>query len=560
MESADKSQEATESNPKGKIIIGIDLGTTKSGVSVWDEKQGRVVMLPEPDKPEVTPSMVGRDHVNHTWVVGQAAKALATVDPTAVAYSIKRYIGRWYAADRAVLYGRQDLTYNLVPGDGTDPLRDVNVDFGAEDGEAIKLSAPEISAKILAKLREDAARGLDLPLEEVKYAVITVPAYFNFLQRRATILAGQLAGLTVVDILNEPTAAALAYGDYAPDLLGAEEKRLLVYDLGGGTFDVSLLEAKRDNVGYQFYACVVDGDTRLGGDDIDASVVRWLASEIESRYHCRVLPDDLVTRARLRQEAERAKIALSTQERVIIDLPALDLGSRDPFDARIELTRTHLDACASDVLERANAIVQRAIVEVAGLKWDDIDEIILVGGQTLMPAVQRSVEALTGKKPPVLQRPQLAVALGAGEYGRILSRGLEKFEENALINVIALPLGIRLDDNTFQKLILANATVPCLSEPLPITTTEDYQTKIVIEVLQGPRNAPTADECVSLGKLEMEVPPELKRIPKLNVVFDVKADGTMKLIVTDTRRNRSETLDIIETHVITLRDQPRERK
>jgi molecular chaperone DnaK len=543
---------------KDKLIIGIDLGTTKSVVSVWSAEQGSVVILPDDEGYEVTPSVVGWDRMHGAWLVGHAAKDLALHNPSDVVYSIKRYIGRWFN-DRAVLYGRQDLTYNLVSGGGTDPLRDVLVDFGVSDDRPLQLTAPEISSQVLYKLRQNAARALELPLDALKYAVITVPAYFNVLQRRATIEAGRLAGLEVVDILNEPTAAALAYSSYAPDLLGPEEKRILVFDLGGGTFDISLLEAERDEIGYVFYTRVVDGDTRLGGDDIDISVARWLANQIEKQHGYPVRADDYLTRVRLRQKAEEAKIALTTQDVVTIDLPALDLGSRSPFDVHVKFDRDQLERCAADVLERTRAITKRAVQDVAELAWDQIDEIILVGGQTLMPAVQREVEMLTKHKPRVLEKPHLAVALGAGEYAHILSLGKERFEENALINVIALPLGIREDDNTFKRLVDANVTVPHTSKPYYATTTVDNQTLISVEVLQGPRDAKVAEQCISLGQIDMEVPPAPAHTPKFEVVFDVKSDGTMRVIVTDTRRKRPpEILDIMETKALAWRDQAQE--
>ena len=333
----------------------------------------------------------------------------------------------------------------------------------------------------------------------------------------------------------------------------------MVYDLGGGTFDISLLEASRDEVGYVFYARVVDGDTRLGGDDIDISVAHWLAAEIENRYGHPVRPDDQITREKLRRAAERAKIALSTEKVVTVKLPALDLGSRSPFDAHIQLTCAQLEKCAKAVLKRTREIARRAVEDVAGLTWDQIDEVILVGGQTLMPAIQRDVEELTGLKPRVSDRPELAVALGAGEYAHILSLGKEKFEENTLINVIALPLGIRLDDSTFERLVQANVTVPHTSDPFLVTTTEDNQPLIHVEVLQGPRDATKADQCVVLGSIDMEVPPAPARTPKFEVIFDVLSDGTMKVIVTDTRRKRSETLDVVETRgVLAWRDKSQE--
>jgi molecular chaperone DnaK len=541
---------------KGKLIVGIDLGTTNSEIAAWDSADEKVVMLADTQQQLLTPSQVGWDHTSDEWVVGDGAKALGQKHPENVAYSIKRYIGRWFT-DPVLSASRQHLNYKLVRGEGKDQLHDVLVDFGSnQHGTPMRLNAPEISAKVLFKLRQDAAHALHLPLEEIQFAVITVPAYFNVLQRKATIEAGRLAGLEVVDILNEPTAAALAYGDV---ILRPEQRHILIYDLGGGTFDISLLKASRDEGGYVFYTLVVDGDTHLGGDDIDASIAWWLAIEIERRYGHPVLPDDRVTRERLRRVAEQAKIALSdpSHDVTIVELSQLDLGERSPFEASLELTRSQLEKCAEPIIEKTLRITKRAVVDVAELTWEQIDEVILVGGQTLMPAVQQAVATLTGHMPRVNDRPQLAVALGAGEYAHILSQGQEQFHKNTLLNVIALPLGIRLDENTFKSLVPANVTLPHTSERYPITTTEDQQTLINVEVLQGTRDANRADQCVSLGAIDMEVPPAPARTLKFEVEFDVLTDGTMKVAVSDTRRNRTETLDIVENRrILVWRGQP----
>lgn len=527
---------------KGQLVLGIDLGTTNSGVSVWRAEEGKVAMLADVDGYNLTPSLVGWDCTQKEWAIGRDAATLNQQSPGTVAYSIKRYIGRRFT-DPNVLYGRQDVNYQLISGGGTEQLRDVVVDFGTDSGVPVRLSAPEVSAKVLFKLRQDAARVLNVSLEAIANAVITVPAYFNHLQRKATILAGELAGLKVIEILNEPTAAALAYSDAIP--FGCEDRKILVYDLGGGTFDISLLEVSRDEVGYVVHTRAIDGDTRLGGDDIDISVVRWLTERIEQQYGYSVRLDDYKNRERLRQAVEQAKIALSEREVVAIDLSELDLGSRDRQNDRIELTRVQLEACADEVLRKTLAIAQRAVEDLAGLTWEQIDEVILVGGQTLMPAIQRAVESLTGRKPRVNDRPQLAVALGAGEYARILSLGKDKLHENAVINCLALPLGIRLNENTFEVLVPANVILPHKSHrPFIATTTEDNQTSIRVEVLQGFPGVAKADDCRVLGNINMEVPPAPKGIPKFEIVFDVRSDATLSVIVSDRFRKRDETLDI----------------
>lgn len=527
---------------KDKLIVGIDLGTTNSGISVWSDERQQVEILTDKDDNVLTPSLVGWNRSNQTWVVGREAQILSQQHPNDVVYSIKRYIGRAFS-DPNVNSDRSRLAYKLIPSISQDKDNEVAVDFGDHNGRPLQISAPEISAKVLLKLRQDAALKLGVPIKEIKNAVITVPAYFNIAQREATKLAGQQAGLEDVLILNEPTAAALSYRSTV--LEKYKKCRILVYDLGGGTFDISLLEFEQDAEGYAFYTQVLDGDTRLGGDDIDTNVAHWLAKELEKRYGTLVTPDDKTNWNRLRQKAEEAKIQLSTDEVevAIVDLTSLDLGQSFCLDnACIELSREELEKCADDVIESTLKITKRAVEQVAGLTWKDINEVILVGWQTKMPAIRRKVEELTGRKPHVSNCPQLAVTLGAGEFARILSLGKEKFSENSLIDAIALSLGIRLDDDTFEILVDANKTLPHTSRPFPVTTTEDNQPSICVEVLQGPRGATKKSECIVLGSVEMTVLPAPKGIPKFEVVLHVQADGTMYAKVTDARTGKSENV------------------
>jgi molecular chaperone DnaK (HSP70) len=518
---------------KGRLILGIDLGTTYSAVSVWDEKQGRVVMLPDAEGRVLLPSVVAWDRDRRDWRVGWDAEEVRRRDPARAASSIKRFLGRRFT-EPAVMYGRKDFAYQLTAAGGGDPLRDLVVEFDSEG--PVVLSAPEVSARVLAALRRRAADALGVSEDAVRDAVVTVPAYFNDLQRKATLLAGELAGLNVVGLLNEPTAAALAYGDA---VLGPEQKRVLVLDLGGGTFDVSLLEACRHEAGYVFCTRVVDGDTYLGGDDIDTSVAVRLAGALGLRA------DDPATRDALRVAAERAKVALSEGESVAVGLPGA---------GGLTLTRAELEECAAEVRRRVRAIARRAVIDVAGLAWRDLDEVILVGGQVLMPAFRRDVEELTGRPPRVDGRAPLAVALGAGAYAHILSLGRERFHENTLINVIALPLGIELEGGVFEALVPANATVPHVSRPFPVTTTEDYQTAIEVKVMQGPPGATRAEQCLRLGSVPLEVTPAPAGTPKFEVTFDVREDGTMRVEVCDTRRDRRAVLDVVRDRVLTWRD------
>jgi molecular chaperone DnaK len=527
---------------KDKLIVGIDLGTTNSGISLWSDERQQVEILTDKDNNVLTPSLVGWNRSNQTWVVGREAQILSQQHPTDVVYSIKRYIGRAFS-DSNINSDRPHLAYKLIPSISQDEHNEVAVDFGDRNGRPLQVSAPEISAKVLFKLRQDAALKLGVPIEEIKNAVITVPAYFNIPQREATKLAGQQAGLEDVQILNEPTAAALSYRNTVLEQYKNKKCRILVYDLGGGTFDISLLDFELDAKGYAFYTQVLDGDTRLGGDDIDFKVASWLAEELEKRYGTLVTPDDKTNWNRLRQKAEEAKIQLSTDEVevAIVDLTSLNLGQSFCLDdASIELSREQLEKCAANVIQRTLEITKRAVEQAARLTWKDIDEVILVGWQTKMPAIRRKVEELTGRKPHVSCSPQLAVALGAGEFARILSLGKEKFSENSLIDAIALSLGISLDDDTFEVLVDANKTLPHTSRPFSVTTTEDNQPSICVEVLQGPRGATKKSECIVLGSIEMNILPAPKGIPKFEVVLQVQSDGTMYVEVTDARTGKKE--------------------
>lgn len=538
---------------EGKLIIGIDLGTTKSGVAVFDKASGKPVMLRDELGDDTIPSVVAWDRDGKDWLVGTAAKAVLAERPWDVAYSVKRFIGRPFS-DRAVAAGRENVTYAVTGGNDDELLRDVRIRFGQEGAVHHTLDVPEISAKILARLRRTAANALGLRVDDVKHAVITVPAYFDMRQRMATQLAGKLAGLEVEAILHEPTAAALAHSD---ELLAPDERTILVYDMGGGTFDISLLDVSRDAHGYQFYTRLIDGNTHLGGDDIDAAIARTFEREIEKRSGHSVRADDARTRARLRLAAEQAKRALTTSETTQVELPQLELGSVAPFDLTLDLTRADMEAIAAPTLKRAQDITERAVTNVAGLAWTDIDEVVLVGGQTQMPAIQRSVERFTGKRPRVSDRPQTAIALGAAVYAHMLSQGRKRFEQHALTNTIALALGFRVDDNKFRKVVEANVTVPHQSPDVGVATTRDDQTAIVIDVLQGRHDATLADDCVSLGSLRMEVPPAPAGQIRYGVRFEVAADGTMTVTVTDPRRNRSEPLVIGDRALLVLREQRR---
>jgi len=543
---------------QGKRIVGIDLGTTKSGLSVWQAPGGAVEMVKNAEGSTITPSVVGWDRDHDRWLAGKAAVALGERDPAAVARSLKRCIGRWFT-DPAVKQSLREHAFVLEPGSGKNQLEDIFVNFGPDqNGVTQRLSAPDVAAKILTKLREDAAKALGLDKAELAYAVITVPAYFNVLQRDATRLAGIRAGFEVVDIINEPTASALAYR--ADVLEKGKRRRILVYDLGGGTFDVSILEVEEDDFGFVFNTLVVDGNMRLGGDDIDQALVNWLVEQIEAQTGVTVRSDDLVRRARLRAAAERAKVALSGQESFMVDIDGLRLGPDLPAGTQIVCTREQLNRCAKDVVDRAAAICRRAVEQIARLTWSDIDEIILVGGQTLMPAVQESVAALTGKPPRSLDRPQEVVALGAGVYAHIISQGAQVIQQQLLTNVVALPLGIHLPLETpsFRALIMANTDLPTRSQPpYMVRPARDNETSIEVEILQGKQyNAVSADQCDLIGVVRIEnIEPGKSEDRPFSITLEAEEDGILKVRVDDPLgKLDSKVLDITEQRISVYRE------
>ena len=499
----------------GRPVLGIDLGTSNSVAAIWDEDEGRPAAIALAAHGRLMPSQVGWDADSGGWVVGRDAEALRRRRPDAVAASIKRYLGRRFD-DRLVARGRDVLSYKLVRGDGVDELRDVVVELAPD----VRLPAPEVSAKVLEVLHAQAAEALGRSRDELRYAVITVPAHFNHLQRSATRLAGELAGLEVIDIVNEPTAAALVL---SADVLGAEPKRILVLDLGGGTFDIALISASVDEVGSDFDTRVVHGDTHLGGDDIDVAVARYLGD---------VLTDESADA--LRRRAKEAKVELSTRERVTVT---------DGLD----LTREQLERCAEGVLDRALELIEEAVVEIAQYEWSEIDHIVLVGGQTLMPAFQQRVAELTGRTPPAPDRPQLAVALGAAAHGHHLSLGRERFQEASLTNVLPLPIGLRMKGGQFEIVVEANTPLPVQTDPIPVVPALADDTEISVEVYQGSRRARQVSECVLLASLPMSVPPTADGKPQFEIVIVVATDGTVTVNVKDLTLDRSKSMEITET-------------
>jgi molecular chaperone DnaK len=471
--------------------------------------------------------------------VGWAAKEFGWNHPGDLIYSIKRYIGRWFS-DRVVEGDYKGLSYKLVERRSNRPLNSIYIDLGNNaEGRALQLTPQEISAKVLAQLRQETANRLRLALDEVKYAVITVPTYFGTCQRVATQEAGRLAGLEVVEVLNEAIAAALAY---EKDRLTSEARRIAVFSLGGGTCEVAILEVSKDAGGFVFDTLAVDGNVHLGGDDIDMAIVTWLEGEIKARTDQTVSPEDNRSRERLRQEAEAAKVRLAKGAgeglaATTIDLVDLDLGG-SPLGLNIELTQEQLVACAEKVLVGSIAILEAAR-EKAGLQWSQMDEVILVGGQTQMPVLQERIEQLTKIKPHVDIQPQLVVGLGAAEYGHMLSQGEERREQNFVGVVLGWSYGIEVKEagrnDGFFELVSANVPIPVEGRSYPIETVVDDQSEIEVRVFQCPPGARFTAEtgCIPLGSLAMPIPNPGPAGRQFTVQLTVGNDSTLQMKLAD---------------------------
>lgn len=566
---SDEMETSASNDMTGKLIIGIDLGTTNSGVAFWNENHQHAEMLEDEQRRQLLPSLVGWYEQNEQgeqegrWVTGYEARAIVQRNPEQVVHSIKRYIGRRFheIPDQE----RSSLSYHLVP---EREYGELMVNFTPDKpgtGKTAKLlTASGISAKILARLRQIAASALQKPVEEIVYAVITVPAYFDYHQRRATQSAGLEAGFKNIHLLTEPTAAALAFREDVP---WEREQRILVYDLGGGTFDVSLLEVSHDARGYGCFTLAVDGDTHLGGDDIDTHIVRLIKQHIKSAYKCTIEEESSITKETLRAEAERAKIEFSKPDinEITISLSQIEVRDRTPIDVTVQLTAAQIEECALPIINRTIEICQRLVKEAAAFvgsdfSWHSIDTVLLVGGQTLMPLVQRKVREVFGKEPHVTDKPFLSVALGAAEFAHTLYAGEEHFEQNALTEVIALPLGICLDGEKFQPLIFSNQTLPTRSKPYSVTTTVDSQLTIRVEILQGSRDATHKSQCSLLGNLDMDVAPAVAGRPEYQVVFEVTDKGKLEVTVTDCASGQKVTREISEVGTYRIDQTPRGKR
>ena len=493
-------------------VIGIDLGTTNSVVAVMEG--GEPVVIPNSEGGRLTPSVVAISKSGER-LVGQVAKRQAITNPDNTIFSIKRFMGRKFR-DPHVERDKKLVPYKL----GEAPNGDVQVYMG---GRAY--SPPEISAMILQKLKADAEAYLG---EKVTEAVITVPAYFNDSQRQATKDAGTIAGLNVLRIINEPTAAALAYG-----LDKKKDETIAVYDMGGGTFDISILQLGEG----VFEVKSTNGDTHLGGDDFDQRIIDWLADEFKKENGIDLRQDRMALQ-RLKEAAEKAKVELSSTLSTEINLPFITADASGPKHLTMTLTRSRLEQLTSDLIERSIGPVKQALAD-AGITASQVDEVILVGGQTRMPAVQEAVRRLFGKEPHKGVNPDEVVAIGAAIQAGVLKG---EVRDVLLLDVTPLSLGIETLGGVVSRLIERNTTIPTSKSQI-YSTASDNQTSVEIHVVQGER--PMASENKSLGRFILDgIPPAPRGVPQIEVTFDIDANGILNVSAKDKATGREQKITI----------------